>query len=67
MLYDFLEFTVEKIIKNPPLLIQSFKQITAEAIYTIDHLKKRISLSNYGQVIIDVVKLISKARLYNCS
>ena len=66
-MFDSLEFTNDKIIKNPSSLIQDFKATTGNAIYSTEHLKKRISLQNYAQVVVDIIKLISKARTHNCS
>ena len=71
LIFDSLESTTDKIIKNPSSLIQDFKATAGNAMYSTsyntDHLKKRITSQSHAQMVVDIIKLISKARTHNCS
>ena len=63
LIFDLLQSSSDKIIKNPQMLIADFRNPAAG----LDILKNRISLAGYGQIVEDTVKLISMARLNGLS
>lgn len=64
VLLDFINSTSDKFIKKPLQLIKEFKN--EQGLYTIDYLEKRIS-APYSKNIMEILKVISKARVYQCS
>ena len=64
LIFDFFKASGEKIIKNPQLLTQDFKN---PANLNMDVFKRRITLLNYASVVTDCMKLIVKSKAYGCT